>query len=78
MHSKFKLTLAALAVSVVLTGCKSSQGPSVVAKNSDDRVIKLNAETEDKKKKPQQSNLALPPKNHKSHHQLRYCLQHLS
>lgn len=49
MHPKFKLTLAALAVSVVLTGCKSSQGPSVVAKNSDDRVIKLNAETEDKK-----------------------------
>ncbi|WP_237026672.1 hypothetical protein [Mannheimia haemolytica] len=78
MHPKFKLTLAALAVSVVLTGCKSSQGPSVVAKNSDDRVIKLNAETEDKKEETPAEQPRPAPKNHKSHHQLRYCLQHLS
>lgn len=31
MRSTFKLTLAALAVSIVLSGCKSSQGPSIVA-----------------------------------------------
>lgn len=62
MHSTFKLTLAALVVSVVLTGCKSSQGPSVVAKNSDDRVIKLTPETDDKDGKKEETPTESTPK----------------
>lgn len=44
MRSTFKLTLAALAVSLVLTGCKSGQGPSVVAQQADQQITKLTHE----------------------------------
>lgn len=42
MRSTFKLTFAALAVSLLLSGCKSSQGPSVVAKNAENQAVALN------------------------------------
>ncbi|MFA9488187.1 MULTISPECIES: hypothetical protein [unclassified Mannheimia] len=58
MHSKFKLTLAALAVSVVLTGCKSSQGPSVIADNPPKQITV----PEDDSKAKENRQKSTPPK----------------
>ena len=52
MHSTFKLTLAALAVSVVLTGCKSSQGPSVIADNPPKQITAPDSENGKKSTSP--------------------------
>ncbi|HDV7285095.1 TPA: hypothetical protein RJ191_002018, partial [Mannheimia haemolytica] len=61
----FKLTLAALAVSIVLSGCKSSQGPSIVADSPPPKEITATdgndkEKTDNKEKKSAQPNKSDP------------------
>ncbi|VEI77359.1 Uncharacterised protein [Mannheimia haemolytica] len=65
MRSTFKLTLAALAVSIVLSGCKSSQGPSIVADSPPPKEITATdgndkEKTDNKEKKSAQPNKSDP------------------
>lgn len=54
MRSIFTLTLTALSVSIVLSGCKSSSGPSVVAVSPPPKEISVeNNKTTDNTSKPQ-------------------------
>lgn len=52
MRSTFKLSLAALTVALVLTGCKSTQGPSVVAKSAEQQAVQI---TESSAKKAEEN-----------------------
>ncbi|HHW7579143.1 TPA: hypothetical protein ACU21O_000590 [Mannheimia haemolytica] len=65
MRSTFKLTLAALAVSIVLSGCKSSQGPSIVADSPPPKEITTTdgndkEKSDNKEKKPEEPNKSNP------------------
>ncbi|VEB25662.1 Uncharacterised protein [Actinobacillus lignieresii] len=61
MRSTFKLTLAAIAVSFVITGCKSSHGPSVVAKNSEPQPIQITKEKDKKEESNKANNIPAKP-----------------
>lgn len=50
MYSKFKLTLAAVAVSVVLTGCKSNNSPSIIAPTPKPKEISADRNSNNPKK----------------------------